>query len=162
MFNKGDKVFYGQTGVCIVEDISEKALTKNVKRLYYTLRPLYQQNNIIYAPALSDKVFIRAIISKNDAQKLIESVPELYKRTLDGCSEEDYKSALESHSCEQLLELAIKIYSKKQEVKRAKKKLGFIDEKYLKRAEELLFGELAATLDILPEEVPNVLFGALE
>jgi CarD family transcriptional regulator len=62
---------------------------------------------------------------------------------------------LESHSCNELLELAIKIYSKKQAVK----KLGFIDEKHLKRTEELLFGELAAALDIPPEVVPKVLFG---
>ena len=161
MFNKGDKIFYGQTGVCIVEDISKKILTKNVKRLYYTLRPLYQQNNIIYAPVDSDKVFIRAIISKADAQRLVETVPELCGKALDEQSEEDYKAMLESHSCNELLELAVKIYSKKQAVKKAKKKLGFIDEKYLRRAEELLFGELAAALEILPEEVPNVLFGAL-
>ena len=161
MFNKGDKVFYGQTGVCIVEDISEKILTKNVKRLYYTLRPLYQQNNVIYAPVDSDKVFIRAIISKAEAQKLVETVPELCKKVLDEQGEEDYKKMFESHSCNELLELAVKIYSKKQAVKKAKKKLGFIDEKYLKRAEELLFGELATALDILPTEVPKVLFGDL-
>lgn len=159
MFNKGDKVFYGQTGVCIVEDISEKALTKNIKRLYYTLKPLYQQNNVIYAPVDSDKVFIREIISKTDAQRLIETAPELCGKSLDEQGEEDYKAMLESHSCNELLELAVKIYSKKQAVKKAKKKLGFIDEKYLKRAEELLFGELAAALDIPPEEVPKVLFG---
>ena len=161
MFNKGDKVFYGQTGVCIVEDISEKALTKNIKRLYYTLKPLYQQNNVIYAPVDSDKVFIRAIISKAEAQKLVETVPELCKKVLDEQGEEDYKKMFESHSCNELLELAVKIYSKKQAVKKAKKKLGFIDEKYLKRAEELLFGELATALDILTTEVPKVLFGDL-
>ena len=72
----------------------------------------------------------------------------------------NYKRALESHSCEELLELVIKIYSKKQAVKRTKK-LGLIDEKYLKRAEELLFGELAAALDISLEEVPKVLFEKL-
>lgn len=159
MFNKGDKVFYGQTGVCIVEDISEKALTKNIKRLYYTLKPLYQQNNVIYAPVDSDKVFIREIISKTDAQRLIETAPELCGKSLDEQGEEDYKAMIESHSCNELLELAVKIYSKKQAAKKAKKKLGFIDEKYLKRAEELLFGELAAALDIPPEEVPKVLFG---
>lgn len=161
MFNKGDKVFYGHTGVCVVEDVSEKALTKNLKGLYYTLRPLYQQNNIIYAPALSDKVFIRGIISKSEAKRLIESVPELLINALDGQTEEDYKAALESHSCEELLELAVKIYSKKQAAKRNKKKLGFIDERYLKLTEELLFGELAAALDISLEEVPKVLFGTL-
>ncbi len=160
MFNIGDKVFYGQTGVCIVEDISEKAFNKNLKGLYYTLRPIYQHNNIIYAPACSDKIFIRKIISKYDAQKLIEIVPELWKKAFDGQSEEDYKSALESHSCEELLELVIKIYSKKQAAKQIKK-LGFTDEKYLKRAEELLFGELAAALDISLEEVPKVLFEKL-
>ncbi len=159
MFNKGDKVFYGQTGVCVVEEISEKMLTKNIKRLYYTLKPLYQQNNVIYAPVDSDKVFIRAIISKAEAQKLVETVPELCKKVLDEQGEEDYKEMLESHSCNELLELAVKIYSKKQAVKKAKKKLGFIDEKYLKRTEELLFGELAEALDIPPEEAPKVLFG---
>ena len=161
MFNKGDRVFYGQTGVCVVEDISEKTLTKNIKRLYYTLKPLYQQNNVIYAPVDSDKVFIRAIISKSEAKKFIETVPELCKKVLDEQGEEDYKKMFESHSCNELLELAVKIYSKKQGLKNTKKKLGFIDEKYLKRAEELLFGELAAALDIAPQEVPKVLFGDL-
>ena len=33
MFNRGDKVFYEQTGVCVVEDVSEKALMKNQKKL---------------------------------------------------------------------------------------------------------------------------------
>lgn len=74
--------------------------------------------------------------------------------------EEDYERALESHSCEELLELVIKKYSKKQAVKRTKK-LGLIDKKYLKHAEELLFGELAALLDISLEEVPKVLFEKL-
>ena len=158
MFNKGDKVFYGQTGVCVVEDVSEKVLTKNIKKLYYTLRPIYQHNNIIYAPALSDKVFIRKIISKSQAQSLIKSVPELMNKELDGQTEEDYKAALESHSSEKLLELAVRIYAKKQAAKQIKKKPGFVDEKYLKRAEELLFGELAASLEIPIEEVPKLLF----
>ena len=82
MFNKGDRIFYGQTGVCVVEDISEKVLTKNHKRLYYTLKPLYQQNNIIYAPVESEKVFMREIISVDEAKKLIQTVPDIYEKRL--------------------------------------------------------------------------------
>ena len=93
MFNRGEKVFYGQTGVCIVEDISEKAFNKNLKGLYYTLRPIYQHNNIIYAPACSNKIFIRKIISEYEAQKLIETVPKLYKKALEEQTEEDYINA---------------------------------------------------------------------
>lgn len=162
MFNKGDRIFYGQTGVCIVEDVSEKVLTKNHKRLYYTLRPLYQQNNIIYAPVESDKVFMREIISEDEVKKLIQKVPELYEKALNGEEKADYQDYIDSHSCEELLELAVMIYSKKQAAKRMKKKTGFIDEKYLKRAEELLFGELAAVLDIAPAEAPEILFAEIK
>ena len=162
MFNKGDRIFYGQTGVCIVEDISEKVLTKNNKKLYYTLRPLYQQNNIIYAPVESDKVFMREIISEDEVKKLIQKVPELYEKALNGEGKTDYQEYIDSHSCEVLLELAVMIYSKKQAAKRMKKKMGFIDEKYLKRAEELLFGELAAALNITPAEVPEILFAEIK
>ena len=162
MFSKGDKIFYGQTGVCVVEDISEKVLTKNLKKLYYTLRPLYQQNNVIYAPVESDKVFMREIISADEAEKLIKKVPELYCKALNGEEKGDYQDYLESHSCEELLELAVIIYSKKQAAKRMKKKTGFIDEKYLRRAEELLFGELAAVLDIAPAKVPEILFAEMK
>lgn len=161
MFNKGDRIFYGQTGVCIVEDISEKALTKNHKRLYYTLKPLYQQNNIIYAPVESEKVFMREIISADEAKKLIQTVPDIYEKALNGEGKPDYQEYIDSHSCEELLELAVMIYSKKQAAKRMKKKTGFIDEKYLKRAEELLFGELAAALNITPAKVPEILFAEI-
>lgn len=161
MFNKGDKIFYGQTGVCVVEEISEKVLTKNLKRRYYTLKPMYQQNNIIYAPVESDKVFMREIISTDDAENLIKNVPEIYNKVLNGEEKSDYQEYVESHSCEKLLELAVILYSKKQSAKRMKKKLGFIDEKYLKRAEELLFGELAAVLEIAPEQVPERLFAEI-
>ena len=77
-------------------------------------------------------------------------------------AEFDYQEYIDSHSCEELLELAVMIYSKKQAAKRMKKKTGFIDEKYLKRAEELLFGELAAALNITPAKVPEILFAEIK
>ena len=41
MFKKGDAVVYGQTGVCIIEDIVEKTLIKNEKKKYYLLKPVF-------------------------------------------------------------------------------------------------------------------------
>lgn len=158
MFQKGDKIFYGQTGVCVVEDISEREIARNVKKLYYTLQPIYRQNNKIYAPVDSDKIFMRAMISKDEAQKLINAAPEIRKAALNDTGEEDYKALLESHSCEKLLCLAVKMYAKKQAARAERKKLGFVDERYFKRAEELLFEELAAALEITPDDVPALLF----
>lgn len=159
MYNRGDKIFYGQTGVCVVEDISEKELTKHLKRLYYTLRPLYHQNCVIYAPVENGKVYMRELISRQAAEELMREIPSIREKSLELTCENDYKACLESHSCEELLELAVCIYAKKQAARSVHKKIGFIDEKYLGRAEELLFGELAAALDITPDEVPGLMFG---
>ena len=63
MYIIGDKIIYGQTGVCVVEDICEKTLSRNNTKMYYTLRPIYQHNNMIYTPVDNDKVFMRPVIS---------------------------------------------------------------------------------------------------
>ena len=159
MFNKGDKVIYGQTGVCVVEDIAQRELIKNVKRLYYKLRPIYQQNNIIYAPAQSDKVFIRSIISKEEAEELISKMPDIYKAALE-CEDTDGEENKPT-TCEELAAVAGKIHRKKRAAKNAHRRLGFTDEKNLEHAEEMLFGELAAVLELDINEIPKVLFGGI-
>ncbi len=159
MFNKGDKVIYGQTGVCVVEDIAQRELIKNVKRLYYKLRPIYQQNNIIYAPAQSDKVFIRSIISKEEAEELISKMPDIYKAALE-CEDTDGEENKPT-TCEELAAVAVKIHRKKRAAKNAHRRLGFTDEKNLEHAEEMLFGELAAVLELDINEIPKVLFGGI-
>ena len=42
------------------------------------------------------------------------------------------------------------------------KRLGFIDEKNLEHAEEMLFGELATVLELDINEIPDVLFGSIK
>ena len=54
------------------------------------------------------------------------------------------------------------IYAKKQEVEGQRHKIGTVDERFMKRAEELLFGELAAALGIPREEVPRFIEARLE
>lgn len=54
------------------------------------------------------------------------------------------------------------IYAKKQELKGQKRKFGVVDERYLRQAEELLFGELAVALGIDKEEVPEYIDSRLK
>ena len=53
-----------------------------------------------------------------------------------------------------LIRLAKSIYAKKLEAEKRQKHIGSTDEKYLRRAEELLFGELAVALEIPRDDVP--------
>lgn len=163
MFSAGEKIVYGQTGVCVIEDIAEKELIKNQKRLYYVLKPLNQQNNIIYAPADSDKIFIRPVMTKEEAEKLILQIPEIVSKIKQGVlSVDDYREKLSSRKSLELIELTAIIYEKKKIAKSNKKKLGFSDEKYMHIAENMLFCELAVSLDIPAEQVPGYIENKLK
>lgn len=154
VFKVGDAVVYGNTGVCYVMEITEKNIIKNKKTLYYVLKPCFQQNNVIYAPVNSDKVFIRPVMSRAEAEKLIEDIPRIIaeKTALNGDAEA-YKTSLETHKAEDLVQLTSEIYRKKKEAKQNSKKIGFVDEKYMQVAQDLLFGELSVSLGIPFEDV---------
>lgn len=163
MFSKGEKVVYGQTGVCLVTDVCEKELIKGQKRTYYVLKPLNQENNTIYAPADSEKVFIRGVITCEEAEELISKIPEISESAEDfEDSKEEYRNCLSTHRCSDLVKLTSQIYRKKKTAQENRKKLGFVDEKYMNLAENLLFGELACALGLKPDEVKEYIADKLK
>ena len=60
---------------------------------------------------------------------------------------------LKSQIFEDLIDLTMSIYAKKENMHRQKRRFGTVDERFLKQAEDLLFGELAAALEIPRSEV---------
>lgn len=154
MFKIGDKVVYGHTGVCEISDICEKELIRNQKRQYYILKPLFQQNNIIYAPCDSDKVFMRYIMTKDEAEDLISRIPHIKSSIKsENYDIEKLKAELRGHRCDDLISLTIRIYEKRKTARENNKKIGFSDEKYMRLAEDLLFGELSVSLGIPKDNV---------
>lgn len=164
MFKIADKVVYGETGVCIIEDICEKEFIKNQKKMYYVLRPVQANGNIIYAPLENNKIAMRKIITKDQAKALIKQIPSIVENmeATDDLTFQDYKNEIISHNPDKLVELTARIYNKKRVVSLQKKRLNAIDEKYMKIAENLLFGELAEALEIPIEDVPKYISNVIE
>ena len=155
MFNRGDMVIYGGTGVCRISDITMKPGVDGSEQPYYVLKPLLE-DCIIYTP-VDGKVFMRRVISKEEANRLIDMIPGLeteafYTKSVQELTQH-YKSAINTHSCEDLIELTMSIYEKKQDVEKHNRKFGQVDERFMKQAEELLFSELAVALEIQRDEV---------
>jgi len=150
-------VVYGGTGVCRVRELSRPGFDREDReKLYYVLEPLYQ-TGVIYAP-VDGKVFMRPVMTRQEADALIDRIPGLrppavHERSVQRLSEH-YKAIVNSHDSGRLLALAMSIYEKKQALARQNRKFGQVDERYLRRAEELLHGELAVALGLTPEEVP--------
>lgn len=159
MFQTGELLVYGTTGVCRVEGVTRLDQTgPNKHRQYYVLKPLFQ-DGVIYSPVDHQKVPIRPLITREEANALIDLIPTLRVEacrapTLQALSQH-YQSVVHSNSCKELLELMMSIYAKRQQAEAQNRHLGIVDERYHKQAERLLHGELSAALDIPFDEVPH-------
>lgn len=157
MFQPGDLVVYGTTGVCQVVEITRpnmRGIDKNQE--YYLLRPL-QQDGVVYAPVGGENIVMRPVISCQEAEELIDIIPtvqaEIQKgQTLQALAQH-YQSVMKNHSCTELVELVKSIYAKRQLAESQNRRLGLVDERYMKQAERLLYGELAAALNIPFDQV---------
>ena len=157
MFQAGDLVVYGTTGVCRVESIDQPNMTgADRHKKYYRLKPFYQ-DGVIYTPVDNTKVSIRPVISREAAENLIDLIPgiraEAYRAPTLQALAQHYQTAFRSHSCQDLVELIMSIYTKQQETTSQNRRLGMVDERFLKQAERLLYGELAVALEIPFDEV---------
>ncbi|MBE6036195.1 MAG: hypothetical protein E7223_01025 [Clostridiales bacterium] len=160
MFNIGDLVIYGSTGVCKVEDLTRPAFPgAPADRLYYTLAPVYQ-SGVIYAP-VDTKAFMRAVISPEELDALLRELPTLHPEGYFNSSVQllcaHYEQALKEYTCRDLVVLLRSIRAKKIAMEQQNRRLGQIDARYMKRAEDLLYGELAVVLQIAPGKVPAYL-----
>lgn len=149
-YSIGDLIIYGETGVCRVEEIVDRPFLGEMTKCY-KLQPLYQ-SCVIFTPADNGNVFMRPIISKEEAHALVESIKTVEPKEIPGAAprvlSEKYDKIIKLHDCSELISLTVSIYHKRLGLIEQKKKLSAIDERYMKKAEDLLFGELAAALGI--------------
>lgn len=150
MFKVGDMIVYGRTGVCRVERIEE-----NKNGRFYALMPLYQNCSIL--TPVEGKVFMRPVISRDEAEELIAALPDLEAQPCEGKGLREltdrYQASIDSHDCREWAAMTKSIYAKRRIALREKRKFGAVDERFMKEGEALLLGELAVALDLPPEQV---------
>ena len=168
MFQPGELFIYGSTGVCRVLSIDQRQdYVNGVKqtRLYYQLKPLYQVGTI-YTPVDNDKVVMRPVISRAEAEALIDAIPTLHPAPCPVATTQaltqHYQASLRRHSCRSLMELTMAIHQKQCRAQAQNRRLGMVDERFMKQAEQLLFGELAAALELPYEDVQPYIAGRLQ
>lgn len=156
MYQVNDLVVYGKNGVCMVEAIGAISISDSDK-IYYTLRPAYKSEAVIYAPVEKGKIIMRSVMSRTEADTLIKQIPSIDET--DDVAEKEreniYKQALISCDSYKIAKMMKVIYSRKIQRQKEGKKITVLDDKYYKLAEEQLFGELAFALDMNRSEIEN-------
>ena len=80
MYSVGEKIVYGENGVCTVIKIAPLEISGASKdKLYYYLAPLIG-TGVYYSPVDSG-AFMRPVISREEAEALIDAIPTLFIRS---------------------------------------------------------------------------------
>lgn len=164
MFQIGERIVYGCIGVCEVTDIRLQNFTGTEQKEYYVLRPLYMEGEILVPKDTS--VFMRQIMTVQEANSLLDQIPTIQVEPY-FCSaltelSQHYERAIHSQNCTDLIALAMSIFTKRKIRADHNLKAGVIDEKYLKRAEDLICNELSVVFGIPREEVPGYIASSVK
>lgn len=156
MFAVGDLVVYGGEGVCRVEKVGPAAVSgADKQKLYYTLLPLYRTGQVL--TPVDTRVLMRPVLTEEEAQALLEQLPTLLpEETLPGNArflKEYYHGIVTGYDCAEMARLLHTLELRRRKGAAAGKRPSQMDERYAKRAEEQLFGELAVALGIAREDV---------
>lgn len=155
MFKPNDYVVYKRS-VCQV-----KSITKNsfANKDYYTLIPIDDNSLTINIPVENEISNLRNIITKKDAEALINSIPSIsIIKSEDKMLETEYKRLLSTDKLEDLISIIKTTYLRNDERKKAGKKIGDKDNTYFNRAEKYLYNELSLALNMNYEEVKKYIF----
>ena len=117
----------------------------------------------VYMPVDNEKVVMRRIMNRNEAEELIDNMTEIETVRIkeEKGREQMYKDAISTYDCQSLVQIIKTLYMRRQNrIKEGKKALSS-DEQYLRKAEALLYSEMSVALDIPKEEVQGYISDAV-
>ncbi len=160
MFQVNDYIIYGESGVCLIAAITNPPISGVDKnKNYYVLHPCNTLGKTIYTPVDNDKVLMRKILTRLEAEKLINRIPFLDSIWIENekLREGIYKKEMRTYSCEAWIKIIKTLYLRKEERKAEGKVLTATDEKYCKTAENYLYREISLSLGITLEAAKGLI-----
>ena len=163
MFQVGEYIVCDHNGVCQVLAITEMPeLKKDV--LYYQLEPVYSRGSRIFVPVDSNKLVMRRVFTEEEVETLLKEIPSIETIWISNEKkrEEQYREVARKYDCREWVKIIKTIYLRKQNRRMEGKKITYIDEKYMKLAEENLYGEISIPLKISPDRVEKFIWDRIE
>lgn len=145
MYAIGDKIIYGENGVCTVEKIAPLEMSGvSAEKLYYYLTPL-TGTGTYFAPVDSG-AYMRPVMSRAEAEALIDAIPGIAPAVCNDTRfnhvDAFYRELFKLHTCEALVSIVKGLRARMSERKTKSSRA----EATMKRAKDILHGELAVAL----------------
>ena len=165
MYQIGDHIVYGNSGVCLVTDVCSSPFDKRDTRTYYVLKPLDgPAASVIYTPVDNDRVPMRALLSLEEAQSFLRqlaSVPCLPIPSEKG-RREAYRAAIVAGRPESYLAVIKAIGGRRSAFRGTQRRLPEFEMEYEGIARRYLYTELSIVLGRPFEEMESYVTGQLD
>lgn len=147
MYRVGEKIIYGENGVCTVEKIEPLGMSGASKdKLYYHLIPLIGSGT--YFTPVDSGAYMRPVMSREEAEALIDAMPGIEPAV---CNDNRfnhvdafYRELFKLHTNEALVSVIKGLNCRMAE----KKTRSTRAEATMKRAKDILHGELSVALEM--------------
>lgn len=157
MYSIGDKVVYGENGVCVIDCIGPMdASDLQPQKLYYHLKPLFASGT--YFSPVDSGTFMRPIMNRTEAEALIDRIPKIEPAVCNDSRfnhiDAFYREIFRRHEIDGLVSivkgLTLRSAERKSKSSRA--------EQTLRRAKQMLYGELSLALELDFDQVESYIF----
>ena len=165
MFEKGEYLVYGTHGICRVEEVTHPLMnTADRELLYYVLQPIYANGNKIYVPVDNLRGNLRRVITKEECAALLDLIPKLEALLVDNEKQREqvYKTAMLSNDCREWVKIIKTIYLRRNQRMSQGKKMTLVDERYLRMAQDNLYGEMSFALGEDKEDMESYIKNHVE
>lgn len=158
MFQKNDYVFYESEGICLVSDILRSPLEGMPKdKDYYLLRSIYSRNGVLYVPVDNDKIYMRAILKKEEAEELVSEIPKLEEIEAEDSKKlrATYIELLQSHQPQNWVRILKTVRSRLRNSIANGQRISDTERSVAENAKRFLHSELALALNLEENEVED-------
>jgi len=156
MFSVNEKIHYGGSGVCVIQEIATMRFGRTREK-YYVLKPVYQNASVIYVPVENQQLVskMRPVLSREEVDRLIEGMAEIPTAWEEDpqARKASFDALLRSNECRSLIVIIKTLHAQKERRQADGKTLHVADETYLREAQRLLYDEFAGALEIQPTQV---------
>ncbi len=149
MYQINDIIVYENGGVCKIKDIGVPDFLKTNEQ-YYKMQPVSNDGGTIYVKTNNDKIIMRLIISREEAEDFLLELPRmeaLYDEN-DKIRQKEFHDIIKSCECKQYFQMLKGIMIERSRKIKDGKKLNMNDEKILQKVEKLLSEEYSMVFNI--------------
>ena len=165
MFQVNDTVVYGSDGICVIEEIGPRTFAHKTQE-YYILRPLYGNQSTIFVPTGNEKLCakMRRLLSAEEIRAIIRGLPGVEPVWIENeaLRKQTFAEILRSGDRKDLLGLLKSLHIHQRELRNTGKKFHASDERFMKEAERVLYGEFAHVLHLEPAQVEPMILRELQ